>query len=146
MGDVWEALGIAPTKDISAIKRAYAEQAKQCHPEEDPEGFLRLRKAYQTALDYAEGIQNASGFVLEDPVQAAGRCVQSLKEQGAQFIICLSHSGTSEKTKNSEDEQLAQKVEGIDLIISGHTHTTLEAPIVVGDTYIVSAGDRKSVV
>ncbi len=82
----------------------------------------------------------SSGFVLEDPVQAAGRCVQSLKEQGAQFIICLSHSGTSEKTKNSEDEQLAQKVEGIDLIISGHTHTTLEAPIVVGDTYIVSAG------
>ena len=66
MGDVWEALGIAPTKDISAIKRAYAEQAKQCHPEEDPEGFLRLRKAYQTALDYAEGIQNASGFVLEE--------------------------------------------------------------------------------
>ena len=66
MGDVWEALGIAPTKDISAIKRAYAEQAKQCHPEEDPEGFLRLRKAYQTALDYAEGTQNASGFVLEE--------------------------------------------------------------------------------
>ena len=40
---------------------------------------MRLRKAYQTALDYAEGTQNASGFVLEeleeepDENPAAGR-------------------------------------------------------------------------
>lgn len=81
-----------------------------------------------------------SGFVLEDRVKSAQRCVDSLREQGAQFIICLSHSGTNEKEKKSEDEQLAKKVEGIDLIVSGHTHTTLTGPIVVGDTYIVSAG------
>ena len=31
-------------------------------------------------------------------------------------------------------------MDGIDLIISGHTHTTLEEPIVEGDTYIVSSG------
>ena len=30
----------------------------------------------------------------------------------------------------------------IDLIVSGHTHTTLPEPIVVGDTYIVSAGSN----
>ena len=82
----------------------------------------------------------SSGFTLEDPVQAAQRCVTSLQEQGAQFIICLSHSGTDEKVKKSEDEQLAKKVAGIDVIISGHTHTTLTEPIVAGDTYIVSAG------
>ena len=29
-----------------------------------------------------------SGFTLEDPVQAAQRCVDSLEEQGAEFIIC----------------------------------------------------------
>jgi len=81
-----------------------------------------------------------SGFVLEDPAQAAQRCVDELKSQGAQFIICLSHSGTNEKKKLSEDEQLAEKVEGIDLIVSGHTHTTLSEPIVAGNTYIVSAG------
>ena len=44
------------------------------------------------------------------------------------------------KEKKSEDEQLAKNVTGIDLIVSGHTHTTLHEPIVVGDTYIVSAG------
>lgn len=82
----------------------------------------------------------ASGFVLEDVEETARRCVDSLKSQGAEFIICLSHSGTNEKKKLSEDERLAEKVEGIDLIISGHTHTTLSEPLVVGDTYIVSSG------
>ena len=81
-----------------------------------------------------------SGFVLENAAASAQRCVDALKEQGAQVIICLSHSGTSEKQKESEDEQLAQKVSGIDVIVSGHTHTTLTEPIVVNDTYIVSCG------
>ena len=82
----------------------------------------------------------ASGFVLEDMADSARRCVEHLKEQGAEFIICLSHGGTNEKKKLSEDELLAEKVEGIDLIVSGHTHTTLTEPIAVNNTYIVSAG------
>lgn len=81
-----------------------------------------------------------SGFALEDAAQAAERCVSSLKEQGAQFIICLSHSGTNGVPKLSEDELLAKAVDGIDVIVSGHTHSTLTEPIVVNDTYIVSAG------
>ena len=81
-----------------------------------------------------------SGFVLEDAAASAQRCVDALKEQGAQVIICLSHSGTSDKKKKSEDEQLAKAVSGIDVIVSGHTHTTLTEPIVVNDTYIVSCG------
>lgn len=82
----------------------------------------------------------SSGFVLEDMAAAAQRCVDDLKKQGAQFIICLSHAGTNEKKRLSEDEQLAEKVGGIDLIVSGHTHSTLAEPIVVNGTYIVSAG------
>ena len=82
----------------------------------------------------------SSGFVLEDPETAAKRCVAALRNQGAQFIICLSHSGTDENVKKSEDEQLAKNVDGIDLIVSGHTHSTLEEPIVVNGAYIVSAG------
>ena len=52
--DIWNILGLEPTQDVSAIKRAYAQKARDCHPEEDPEGFLRLREAYQAALDYAQ--------------------------------------------------------------------------------------------
>ena len=55
MDEFWSVLGLEPTRDSAAIKRAYAEQTKLCHPEEDPEGFLVLRQAYQQALAYAEG-------------------------------------------------------------------------------------------
>lgn len=54
MDNFWSVLGLEPTRDVSAIKRAYARKARECHPEEDPEGFLRLREAYQAALDYAQ--------------------------------------------------------------------------------------------
>ena len=48
------------------------------------------------------------GFTLEDPIEAAKRCVKALEEQGAQFIICLSHGGTNVKESKSEDQQLAK--------------------------------------
>lgn len=88
----------------------------------------------------AAACASVSGFALGEPAFYAQRCVDALREQGAQFIICLSHGGTSERKKSSEDQQLAKSVEGIDLIVSGHTCTKLEEPIVEGDTYIVSAG------
>ena len=82
-----------------------------------------------------------SGFVLEDlGGEPARRCVESLRDQGAEVIVCLSHAGTSEDAEASEDEALAKAVDGIDIIVSGHTHTTLAEPIVVNGTYIVSAG------
>lgn len=87
-----------------------------------------------------------SGMELHDPVETAKRVVKEATEQcqtayGADpVVICLSHSGT-EKGKG-EDYELARKVDGIDVIISGHTHTTLEQPIEVNDTYIVSAGEN----
>jgi hypothetical protein len=60
MDEIWITLGLDPTKDVSTIKRAYAERAKTCHPEEDAEGFLKLRQAYQAALVYAEGGEEVS--------------------------------------------------------------------------------------
>ena len=52
--NIWELLQIEPTTDQALIKRAYARQSKVFHPEEDPEGFLRLRDAYSRALQWAE--------------------------------------------------------------------------------------------
>ena len=55
-------------------------------------------------------------------------------------VICLSHSGTDDE-RQGEDYELANAVDGIDVIVSGHTHTTLYQPIQIGNTYIVSAGE-----
>ena len=67
MDEFWSVLGLEPTRDSAAIKRAYAEQTKLCHPEEDPEGFLVLRQAYQRALAYAEGGAQPEKPEAEEP-------------------------------------------------------------------------------
>ncbi|MEG0321714.1 MAG: metallophosphatase, partial [Oscillospiraceae bacterium] len=83
-----------------------------------------------------------SGMTLEPVADAAKRVVTKIQDQEKpDFIVCLSHGGTSKDPKKSEDELLAKAVPGIDVIISGHTHSTLKAPIQVGDTLIVSAGE-----
>lgn len=75
-----------------------------------------------------------------DPVETAKETVKALKNEGVDFIVCLSHSGTSPQKSRSEDEHLSRSVPEIDLIVSGHTHTVLLRPIIQGKTVIASAG------
>lgn len=46
-------LGIDETKDEQAIKSAYLGRLKTTNPEDDPEGFKRLREAYESAVAFA---------------------------------------------------------------------------------------------
>lgn len=89
----------------------------------------------------SDDIQTAE-MQFEDIQQSAQSTIDEIKanEPDVDMIICLSHSGTNDNSEKSEDENLAKAVPDIDLIISGHTHTTLEQPKVIGNTYIVSAG------
>ncbi|WP_298031842.1 bifunctional UDP-sugar hydrolase/5'-nucleotidase [uncultured Dysosmobacter sp.] len=81
-----------------------------------------------------------SGMAYQ-PIEAAARRVVAEIEarEQADYIICLSHSGTEDG--KGEDYALAKAVDGIDVIISGHTHSTTLEPIQVNDTLIVSCGE-----
>lgn len=46
---IWSVLGIEPTQDLRIIKRAYARQLKNSRPDQDPEGYQRLREAFESA-------------------------------------------------------------------------------------------------
>lgn len=66
-----------------------------------------------------------------DPVQEANKIAYQLKKQRkCDFIVCLSHLGNRYRDSKVSDEKLAKDSENIDLIIGGHTHTFLDAPIV----------------
>lgn len=86
-----------------------------------------------------------SGMILEDPIAVAQKTVKAAVKDckdtyGADpIVICLSHSGTEDG--KGEDYDLAKAVPDIDVIISGHTHTTLGEPILVNDTIIASPGE-----
>ncbi|TNJ37507.1 bifunctional metallophosphatase/5'-nucleotidase [Chlorobaculum thiosulfatiphilum] len=91
--------------------------------------------------DAAEDASFARPVTFTDQVEAARKTVKMLKErEKVDLIVCLSHSGTNPEPRHSEDEKLAALAPGIDLIVSGHTHTVLHSPIMVGRTAIVSAG------
>ena len=86
-----------------------------------------------------------SGMTLADPIETAqktvtaavGECIALYNQEPV--VICLSHSGT--ENGEGEDYELAKAVDGIDLIVSAHTHTTLTEPIIVNNTVIASAGE-----
>lgn len=86
-----------------------------------------------------------SGMVFEDPVTVAKETVAAATEECERLygehpiVVCLSHSGTNDG--EGEDYELANAVDGIDVIISSHTHTRLDEAIVVNDTAIVSADE-----
>ena len=86
-----------------------------------------------------------SGMILQDIAQKAQEVVDAATTEcknlyGVEpIVIALSHTGTS--GGQGEDYELAMAVDGIDVIISGHTHTLLEEPIVVNGTYILSAAE-----
>ncbi|MFH0760649.1 MAG: bifunctional UDP-sugar hydrolase/5'-nucleotidase [Bacteroidota bacterium] len=79
-----------------------------------------------------------------DPVEKAREMTEFLKEsEHADLVICLSHSGLEfdpKKGWTGEDVNLATKVPGIDVIISGHNHIPLVKPVIVNGIPIVVAG------
>ncbi len=67
--------------------------------------------------------------------KAISREARALRREGAEIVILLSHFGLR------DDVRLAAELHGdIDLIVGGHSHTALEAPLAEGGTLIVQAG------
>ena len=75
---------------------------------------------------------------FENPASKATSTIEMLKNEGVNKIIALSHLGYA------QDLELAEEVDGIDVIVGGHSHTVLEEPVVIEKeepTVIVQAGE-----
>ncbi|ABR49732.1 5'-Nucleotidase domain protein [Alkaliphilus metalliredigens QYMF] len=79
------------------------------------------------------------GLTFVNPVEAAKEMVEELQDE-VDVIIALAHLGTDESTKYEErSSAVAEEVEGIHLIVDGHSHSLFEEGLLVGNTLIVSA-------
>lgn len=67
--------------------------------------------------------------VLQENVDAA-------RAEGAELVVLLSHNGFD------VDRKLADRVTGIDVILTGHTHDALPEPVLVGQTLLLASGSN----
>lgn len=84
------------------------------------------------------------GVKFEDPILVAEKIVKQLREnEKCDLVICLSHLGFSPEQENAaSDTLLARKINGIDIIIGGHTHKYLAQPVIVNKTQILQLEDK----
>lgn len=102
MRQIWDILQIEPTTDKRAVKRAYANRAKEIHPEEKPEEFQRLFEAYQSALQYASRGGRFGG--KQAPPGGDGRTIQNVfsGEKTAGYPTHFEEPGTEQAKEEAE--------------------------------------------
>jgi len=88
---------------------------------------------------------NHLGVDWRDPVAALKPIVRQLREvERVDLVVLLSHLGYDRQGDAIDDLNLARLVPGIDVIIGGHTHTFMDAPVKVanaaGETAIFQVG------
>nr|WP_245250599.1 choice-of-anchor I family protein [Youngiibacter multivorans] len=84
---------------------------------------------------------NVAGLTINDPVTTA-KMMMAMLEPISDVQIALAHLGTDLSTEEDErSTAIAMEVDGIDLILDGHSHTVFEFGKVVNGTMIASAGE-----
>jgi 5'-nucleotidase / UDP-sugar diphosphatase len=64
-------------------------------------------------------------------IKEAERAVQAFEEMGINKIVAVTHLGYDSNPDFGNDLQLATYVDGIDVVVGGHSHTQLNEPVVV---------------
>jgi len=81
---------------------------------------------------------NVKGIVFADPVAEARKQVERLKAQQVDAIVALVHIGMDASSEHTSD-QIAAQVDGIDVIVDGHSHQVVSQTI--NGTLIVQTGE-----
>ena len=92
---------------------------------------------------YKTNPNNVKGIEFTSPIDAAKEQVAELEKQGADVIVALSHVGTDESSDPTAYDVI-NSVEGIDVYVDGHSHTTFKNGEDVNGTLLVSTGEYLS--
>ncbi|WP_234402340.1 bifunctional metallophosphatase/5'-nucleotidase [Oceanobacillus damuensis] len=100
-----------------------------------------------------ESLSSPGAISFSDYLEEAEKAVEAFEGQGVDKIIALTHIGYDDNAAVDNDLTLAAEVDGIDVIVGGHSHTALTEPAVVtadgngeekDPTVIVQAGGNNS--
>lgn len=86
-------------------------------------------------------ISSPNDVTFSDYIDAANEAVEWFEGQEVNKIVALTHIGYDDNAAVDNDRTLAAEVDGIDVIVGGHTHTKLLPPVQVEDTVIVQANE-----
>lgn len=92
---------------------------------------------------YKTNPNNIKGIEFTNPIEEAKEQVADLEKQGADVIVALSHIGT-DKSSNTTAYDVIKAVDGIDVYVDGHSHTTFKNGEKVNNTLLVSTGEYLS--
>ena len=68
---------------------------------------------------------------FENYIEEAEKAVAEFESQGINKIVAITHLGYDDNPNVDNDLTLAAEVDGIDVIVGGHSHTQLSEPVVV---------------
>ncbi len=96
-------------------------------------GLFGLTTSDMDTLQFAS---NWAGLEFRDEVAEAKEQVAALKAEGAEVIILVSHVGHDrpERKLKISEQDIAEKVPGITLIVGGHIHARTEKPVRIAGT------------
>ena len=94
-------------------------------------------------------IQGVTFLAGEDLYDCAQEQVDALTAEGCEYIICLGHLGIDDESAGNRSIDLLENVDGIDVFIDGHSHSTradlldaTDGTGMVGNTMVTSTGTK----
>jgi len=82
--------------------------------------------------------RNIRGLVFADVMQSAGQTAKSLRAEGCDVVVALTHVG-AKGVSGAASRDIAARVDGIDVVIDGHAHVEWQESMPNG-TWLVSSG------
>lgn len=76
-------------------------------------------------------IASPGAVTFSDYIKDAERMVAEFEAMGVNKIVALTHIGFDDNAAMDNDQVLAANVDGIDVIVGGHSHTQLDKPVIV---------------
>ncbi|MFE8696473.1 5'-nucleotidase C-terminal domain-containing protein [Cytobacillus sp. FJAT-53684] len=68
---------------------------------------------------------------FQNYIDQAKKTVKAFEDKGINKIVAVTHIGYDDNAEYDNDLELAKAVDGIDVIVGGHSHTQLDKPVVI---------------